>query len=304
MGRYLKRNLAWIFAGLVVGIVVLSYIQAYLMKDTVLSGEAGPWYLNPIWSLPAIPAALIGGLLASRRAGNRYGWVWIGLGAGTGISSLAQQSLQSQASLGGTTDFLVVMGIFAASSSWSLQLAHIGLSMLLFPNGHTPTPRWNFIYRGIWISLLIIITLGWMTSGEGFTSLTNPAAVPPPIGDMASFLILLAVLVIFLGILLSAFSLLFRYRLASGIERQQIKWFAYAATLLVIVFLLTGFGDTPIPEYLAGVLQTISLGLLPLAVGIAVLRYRLYEIDIIIRRTLVYAGLSGGLGIIYFGSVV
>ncbi|HEY3232269.1 MAG TPA: hypothetical protein VGJ87_23760, partial [Roseiflexaceae bacterium] len=100
-----------------------------------------------------------------------------------------------------------------------------------------------------------------------------------------------------------AISVLVRFRRAQGIERQQIKWFAYAAGVLIVVGTLGTFLPF-LPGLLKDVLFTFAVGSLPVAVGIAILRYRLYDIDLIIRRTLVYGVLTAVLALVYLGSVV
>ena len=111
--------------------------------------------------------------------------------------------------------------------------------------------------------------------------------------------------VIFASIFLSALSIVVRYRRAIGAERQQLKWFALAAVLigaLIVGHLL--FADVLIPEALLNLLDTASITVLYVAVGIAILRYRLYDIDIIVNRTLVYGSLTVMLVFVYIGSVV
>ena len=111
--------------------------------------------------------------------------------------------------------------------------------------------------------------------------------------------------VIFTSILLSALSIVVRYRRATGAERQQLKWFALAAVLagaVIIGHLL--FVDMVLPEAFLNLLDTVTITGLYVAVGIAILRYRLYDIDVVINRTLVYGSLTATLVLVYFGSVV
>jgi uncharacterized integral membrane protein len=96
-------------------------------------------------------------------------------------------------------------------------------------------------------------------------------------------------------------SLVIRFRRAVGIERQQYKWFVFAATLILLISIFTGISEN---SFVVQLLFMISILLVPLAVTVAVLRYRLYDIDLIIRRTLQYALLTGLLALFYFGSVV
>jgi membrane protein CcdC involved in cytochrome C biogenesis len=128
---------------------------------------------------------------------------------------------------------------------------------------------------------------------------------PDQVGGVISITTFAVVYVIFTAILLSALSIVVRYRRAGGAERQQLKWFALAAVLIGAVtagHLL--FLDALLPEALVNMLDAVTITVLYVAVGIAILRYRLYDIDIIINRTLVYGSLTVTLVLVYFGSVV
>jgi hypothetical protein len=134
----------------------------------------------------------------------------------------------------------------------------------------------------------------------------NPLAVPGL--SQADFLEGAAFVVLLLCGLLSAVSLLLRFRSASPVERQQLKWFCFAASLLVVSLILNGDAFTlQVPEQV-GVLSDwlfyLGVAAVPLATGIAVLRYRLWDIDVIIRRTLLYTALSLCLAAVYFASVL
>jgi hypothetical protein len=165
---------------------------------------------------------------------------------------------------------------------------------LLFPDGSLPSRRWRPVAWLSTVPLAIFVVLQaylWPYRGQ----------IPPPklgglIGDLSD---LLFPLMLVCG-LACVSSLMFRYRRAAGRERQQIKWFAYAAA----VFLTANVVSESLPF---GPIIYLSLlpaaSLVPVAVGIAILRYRLYDIDVIINRTLVYGALTATLALIYFGGV-
>jgi len=127
---------------------------------------------------------------------------------------------------------------------------------------------------------------------------------PDQVGGAISITAFVVVTVIFIAILLSALSIVVRYRRAIGAERQQLKWFALAAILtgvVIIGHLL--FADVLLPEAFLNLLDAASITVLYVAVGIAILRYRLYDIDVIVNRTLVYGSLTVMLVLVYVGSV-
>jgi hypothetical protein len=175
--------------------------------------------------------------------------------------------------------------------------------LLLFPDGQLPSRRWSFLaWVVVAVGVLLMILSPLHNSGKGgsgFAPVEDPIGVGGIVGKVTSLLIIGGVMVLFAATILSAASLVFRFRRASGVERQQIKWFTYAAVLVGAYVVLNFF--------ISGLLNTLfstAVGLaLCAAVGIAILRYRLYDIDIIINRTLVYGSLTVSLALLYFGGV-
>jgi hypothetical protein len=148
--------------------------------------------------------------------------------------------------------------------------------------------------------------LAWIAAMAGAVFLLFSLIFPRPdqVGGMITIMVVTVVSVIFASVLLSALSLVVRYRRASGVERQQLKWFALAAVLAgaYIVGILLGL-DRLLGDTLWYLLNAATNMGLYVAVGIAILRYRLYDIDLIINRTLVYGSLTGALALVYFGGV-
>jgi hypothetical protein len=177
--------------------------------------------------------------------------------------------------------------------------------LLLFPDGRLPSRRWRPVG---WLAVAAIITIG---SGTAFTPgpLVDKSEIRNPLGlallegslleeGGVGWLLLPA------SVVLSASSMVVRIRRATGEERQQIKWFALAATFAAVGWVALTFTYETELIGAAQLLQLLSLLSIPLAVGIAVLKYRLYDIDLVINRTLVYGSLTAILALIYFGSVV
>jgi membrane protein CcdC involved in cytochrome C biogenesis len=167
------------------------------------------------------------------------------------------------------------------------------LLMLLLPTGRLPSRRWRPL---AWTST---------TAGALLLFLVLLFDNPDQVGGVISITTFAVVYVIFTAILLSALSIVVRYRRAGGAERQQLKWFALAAVLIGAVtagHLL--FLDALLSEALVNMLDAVTITVLYVAAGIAILRYGLYDIDIIINRTLVYGSLTVTLVLVYFGSVV
>jgi hypothetical protein len=285
--------LAWSVCGLTLVVLTLSMLLIFLGWSTPLPRGLTPWRDQIVISLGTIGAPILGGLIASRRPRNAYGWLWLGFGLGLASQSLAM-SYEAYAlvvepeSLAAPRTISHVLGLGA-----QVVLTLVPLLILSFPTGRLPSRRWRPLP---WIST---------TAGAVLLLLVLFFDNPDQVGGAISIAAFVVVTVIFIAILLSALSIVVRYRRAIGAERQQLKWFALAAVLigaLIVGHLL--FADVLIPEALLNLLDTASITVLYVAVGIAILRYRLYDIDIIVNRTLVYGSLTVMLVFVYIGSVV
>jgi hypothetical protein len=180
--------------------------------------------------------------------------------------------------------------------------------LLLFPTGRLVSRRWRVV---AWAAAAdLALGLVWGAFKPTLIAI-EPQTVPNPLGLQQGedvFELLESVLLVGLGLLtiLSAASMVVRFRWARGVERQQLKWFTYATVVSVLVwvaFALTGLQHR-LPTALTYVVGTIFLGAIPVAIGIALLRYRLYDIDRLINRTLVYGLLTVVLGLGYAAVVL
>jgi hypothetical protein len=174
---------------------------------------------------------------------------------------------------------------------------------LLFPTGRLPSRRWRWFAGLSAVATLVGAVCASFSSGTGYLGpLTNPLGIES-IGDLS---LIVSPILYILG-LLAVISMLSRLRRGTGIERQQIKWFAYAGAVTFIGGLVQ-HNLFPVIDvwwvwWVGFVVGTIGLLGQPVALGIAILRYRLYEIDLIINRTLVYGSLTAMLALVYFGGV-
>jgi hypothetical protein len=175
------------------------------------------------------------------------------------------------------------------------------LVMLLFPTGHLPSRRWRPVVWATVAATAAVVVATALTPGpvEYFPGLQNPLGLAGA-GPVLDLVVEVGFLVMVAGVFAAAGSLIARWRRARGVERQQLKWLAYAAVMLVIAQV----GASLLPRPLFLLVSYTSALLFPVAVGIAVVRYRLYEIDRLINRTLVYGLLTTLLGAIYAGTVL
>jgi hypothetical protein len=266
--------------------------------------------------LPFLAFPLVGALVPTRRPHNPIGWLCLAVGIFWMLAiisgSYAMYGLQVTSP--GTVPFPAAIG----SLGEGLAPATGGLIgtylLLLFPDGRLPSRRWRPL---AWLSGAVIVSIivsGALTPGrlQDLGRVRNPFGLEeyPWIADAAQGVTLLLPLCI----LASAISLVLRFLRSGREEREQIKWLAFAALILGL-----GFSSFVIPGILApeatggadslweNLLEdavTLSFAGIPVAVGIAILRYRLYDIDLIINRTLVYVSLTAMLAAVYFGGIV
>jgi hypothetical protein len=166
------------------------------------------------------------------------------------------------------------------------------------------SPRWRVVSWTILANIVIAVLFAWTSPGDfGSVPAGNPYALEGIGGKAGGILENLGVGMLLAALLVSAFSVIIRYRRSAGVERQQMKWFAYGASLFGIL-LIVELILNPSPGFLLDVFNTLLFIILPVTTGVAILRYRLWAIDVIIRKTLVYGGLTLTLALVYFGSVI
>ena len=296
----LKRPTTWIAAGLWLFILgVASAIVA--MKANGWQGAGNTSDTSGVALFLALFAfATMGGLVAAHVPGNAIGWIFLGIplgGALAGITeNLAFQGLyHDPGSVPGAIGFAWVYAWV-----WYPTVGLLGFVLLLYPTGKVPGPRWRFVAWALGV-VLAVMTLGYMFYPGPLDKDTrlpdNPLGIEALRGvfDRSDTAASISVA----GLVIAAVvSVIVRFRRSRGDERQQMKWMAFAAALLGAGFVAQGvFG-------LGDVTFAVAISTLPVALGIALFRYRLYDIDRVINRTLVYGASTALLGGAYVGLVI
>ncbi|MGH2918113.1 MAG: sensor histidine kinase [Solirubrobacteraceae bacterium] len=255
-----------------------------------------------VFPLAVAMSSATGVLLATRRRENPIGWLLLANGLVIAFSGVATNYsvyglLEEPGSLP-AADFAAVYD----QNAWPLLFAPFAAIAFVFPDGHLPSARWRRVAIGAigsFALMLLLTFLGPRELDKPFQDVSNPLPELPEPLYLALFP--LASLGMLASLFAAAFAVRTRYRRAEGIERQQIKLIAYAAALIPLAVaagwaeaLISGHADTAALAALVVVLIA-----LPLAIGVAVMRYRLYEVDRLVNRTLVYVTLTALLAATY-----
>ncbi len=286
MSQRQLNGLAWTLLGL----------TAVLLAAAVVLGLTGgeAWRLVFGFIPVTLSFALVGALIAVR-AGNRLGWLFLA-GATVTAVSVAADTYAARAATAELPG--------AAWAGWVLTVSlgatapFFFLTPLLFPDGRPPSPRWRPV---VWIAVAAGLAAAMASAisdvnfSSNFPHLRDPVVLVAPLGTVYNVATSLGPLVFLAG----AVSMIVRFRRSGLEQRLQLKWFVYASAVsALVVFVAADLSKNPLPEF------EIVVPLIPAAVGIAILKYRLYDIDRLISRTLAYVIVTGLLVGVYAGLVI
>jgi MFS family permease len=255
---------------------------------------------NTVGLLLAFAAFMgVGTLIVANRPGNAIGWVFSAIALLAVLGALAEEyagyAVRTRPGLlpGG-----VLAGWFSGWAWYPTVALALVFTPLLFPDGRPPSPPWRLVG---WLTVAATTLFVALAAVQPTIELDDGHTVDNPIGVAGIVDPEDSVLNLILGLLVvaAALSLVVRFRRSRGAERLQLKWFTYAGAVLPVLLL----GDL-LPDALANLLFALGITFPPVAAGIAILRYRLYEIDRLINRTLVYGLLTALLAGVYAGLVL
>jgi hypothetical protein len=294
-------RLAWGLCGLATAATLLVAVFRILIAgashEVPAELEVGTGDL--VWPVVVLGFAFVGALVASRRPGNAVGWIFCAGAVAFSLSGVAESYavytlFADPGGLLGAGETMAWLSVWV----WALGgVPLITLFPLLFPTGKLLSPRWRPVV-GVAIAALVSLSVGIAFAPGRFDDLSeveNPYGVGGAAGDVFTGMQGLGWLLLILSLIASATSLVLRFRRARGVERLQLKWVAAAGVLMVVSFLLWEVWEGIAP---------LGIFTMVLAAGIAILRYRLYDIDVVINRTLVYGALTATLALTYLGSVL
>jgi signal transduction histidine kinase len=312
-----RSNRRVLLARVLAAVTLLSFgiglVFTFLASSIGPSGAGNPLGdIGFVLSFAMFP--VIGYVLAIRRPENWIGWLMLGIGTFFGLTAILT-SVGEYLFYSGSRDSGLALIAFDSPSWVPIVVLPVTFLLLLFPDGHLPSPRWRWFAWTLGIGLTVVY----------FAILLDPAPledspvsnVPNPLGiealgpilDVAQALIL----VIPIGVIGSLTSLVLRFRRSSGIERLQLRWLLTAAAFVAALYsaalfasLGSSWGGGDDPGWLT-VLQTIvipAFALIPLAIGVSILRYRLFDIDVVINKAVLFGALAVFITLVYVAIVV
>jgi hypothetical protein len=300
VAAWLAWPLCLLCVALAAACLIFSFLNGRTLYEMVLTGSPTTVALATL----IVSFSVVGALIASHRPENPIGWIFLAdgffyglLSAGDEYAIYALLTNPGALPLGAEASWL-------GQWVWAPGLALILVFLpLLFPDGHPPSPRWRPVawLGGLSIGLTVVSSTILLWPERGQALLTGDESPSHVLQVLVDFI---AVPMLFVAGLGAVISLFVRFRRARGDERQQIKWFASAAALTLVWILV--FGQSALrglPGAIVALSALLVIPSIPIATGIAILRYRLYDIDRIINRTLVYASLTAILVGVYFGGV-
>jgi len=297
MSGRVSTRLAWALVALAVVLLVSGTVVSLANG---LGVDVGQEVI--LWAITLVFAAT-GALIASRHPGNAIGWTFLAAAVAAGLASLAGSYAEYWVDTREWPEWLGKTAAWYGELSWMPYiLVPVTFLLLLFPDGRLLSRRWRVVAwcAGVGIAGTFVATGLQPGPFQDYPQIKNPYGVDSSVLDGLEALTVLALLI---GILGSALALIIRFRRARGELRLQMKWLAFAGAVAAVTVPLGSVASDLVGEIAYVPIMLSVLGL-PAATGVAILRHRLYDIDVVINRTLVYGALTATLALTYLGSVL
>jgi hypothetical protein len=291
-------RVAWTLWGVTTAVVALGMVLVVLTRSVPNSGYA-TWYLWLLFMLGYLSFPTVGLIIAIRRPANPLGWLLLGFGLTLGLNdSMHAYGNYALVYKPGALPAGLAIG-WVSTWNWAFIFPLFPFLFLLFPDGRLPSRRWRPFAWGAGLLGGLVVLLSPFRPGplEYFPEIQNPTGIHA-LSQRAFSILTFSYLIV---LLIATVSLVARFRRARGDERQQLKWVVVAAVVLGVVTIV---GARWLPLFLSSLLSAVTLATFAAAIAVAILKYRLYDIDWILHRTLVYGLLTAMLGLGYAGLVL
>lgn len=296
--------LRFAFVALTVVLALVATALGWLNRDTPTPpGQSlGTKALDIGFPIAALTFVAVAQLIGRRHPRHLVGWAFLTLGLSAAVLFVDQNyGLYGTITAPGALPAAGTV-MWLSTWTWSLPEAALVVALLVFPDGRPISPRW---WSVAWVALIACVVQGIADAYRTPLVLTDirmdtPLGTPFPL-ELLNVVSLVGTVASFTAALAAAGSLIIRFRRAAGIERQQLKWVAYGSGIATVAFVIGSFGYA-VPEIgpVGGAVASLGTLLIPITATLAILRYRLYDVDVVIERTLVYGALSAALAATYW----
>jgi hypothetical protein len=297
---WLAWSLLTLSVALLAGGISLALVAKPFGAQLTYESEADP-FSAIVGLVTLLTFSVVGAIIASRQPRNAIGWIFCSIGLVVSLNSITGGYAEYRLAGGSTSGNLIATAAWVSSWTWIL-LVYVPTSflLLLFPDGRPPSPRWRPVAWCAAFGIIGFVAGYALQPGplEDYPQIVNPYGVDSSIVTLGVAGALLGAV----SMVASAISLIVRMRRAGSEQRQQIKWLAYGGAVAVGTVFAGGVISIWNTNVSIGVIAFGLLGL-PVFTGIAIVKHRLYDIDVIINRTLVYGSLTALLALMYFGGV-
>jgi hypothetical protein len=292
-----SRRLAWGVAALALLLMSAAEVLALTRESGAdLGSDAFIWAIGLVFSV-------VGVIVAGREPRNAIGWVFLSAGVGAGLGAVSGSYADYWIGSGSGSETLGKTAAIYGDTSWvPFILLPVTFLLLLFPDGHLLSRRWRPVAWSAGVGIAATFVSGLLKPGpiEDYPQVRNLLGVDAVWVDVLTGL---GALLVLIGLVGSVAALIIRFRRARGTQRQQMKWLAYAGAIAGGTLpLALAIYDTNETVANSAIMLTV-LGI-PVATGVAIVRHRLYDIDVVINRTLVYGALTAILAAAYLGCVL
>ena len=291
MSAWTARRLAWVIGGFSLALMAATLVLMFVDRDAEVPNNVGTWGPNDVFDVVVtLGVPVLGIVIVNKQPKNAIGWMFIVVGFTLALEPFGQAyAVHTLAADPGSLPAGRALA-WMSNVVQPIPFAALVLLFLLFPTGHPVTPRWRIV-GGVTLAMLVVLlgafviiaTAVWAEPFQDFIDVEGGAWV-----DVAKVAILIAVLAEIVALLLALVSVVMRYRRSTGTERLQLKWFVSAASVTAAVFTVSVFYDSP----LIAVMVSVSLLGLWVAIGIAMVKHNLYDIDLILNKAIAYGALA------------
>ena len=290
MSTWTAKRLAWTVGVASLVLMVATLVLFFVDREASLPNNVGAWTASNVFDVVvSLGVPVLGIVIVTKQPRNAIGWLFLAAGVSIAIATFAQAyALRALIVEPGTLPAGEALA-WLSNAVWPIPIACLVLLFLLFPTGRVASPRWRIV---VWLTVailallmagsLILATASWSDPFEGIDIQAGAWS------DAARVVIVIAALAEIVALLLSVVSVAVRYRRSFGVERQQLKWFVSAAVVTAVTFSVGFFSDNDV----ISAITSISLLGLWIAIGIAMVKHNLFDIDVILNKAIAYGALA------------